>query len=97
VLTCTTISFALLALFLRWSRGPQGMLDSLSANAFGIYLLHYPLVAWLQYALLPAPLPGYAKGSIVIVTALAASWLATAALRRIAAVDRLIGRRQEFR
>ena len=29
-------------------------LDSLSANAYGMYLVHYPFVVWMQYALLDA-------------------------------------------
>jgi glucans biosynthesis protein C len=31
------------------------LLDSLSANAYGLYLVHYNFVAWPQYASLGAP------------------------------------------
>jgi len=31
--------------------------DSLTANAYGIYLVHYAFVSWLQYALLKTTLP----------------------------------------
>jgi hypothetical protein len=93
VLTCATTSFALLALFVRKLRGgPNRFWDGLSANAFGIYVLHYPIVAWLQYALLGAPLPGVAKALIAIVGGLGASWLAVAGLRRFGWVERIIGR-----
>jgi peptidoglycan/LPS O-acetylase OafA/YrhL len=91
VLSCAVTSLAFLAVFLRKARRPQRLWDSLAGNAFGIYLLHYPIVAWLQYALLPAPWPGYAKGSFVILAGVVLSWLLSAALRRIAGVERVIG------
>lgn len=92
VLSSASTSFALLAYFVRRSRTPNRIWESLSVNAFGIYLVHYPIVAWLQYALLPAALSGWAKVGIVVVGGLTSSWLATAALRRIPAVERVIGR-----
>ncbi len=36
--------------------GPIG--DSLAANAYGMYLIHYPCVSWLQYFLLGAAFSG---------------------------------------
>jgi surface polysaccharide O-acyltransferase-like enzyme len=49
-------------------------LDSLSQNAYGIYLVHYVFVVWLQYALLDASLDAFGKVAIVFVAALALSW-----------------------
>lgn len=57
---------------------------------YAIYLLHYMFVSWLQYTLLPASLPGYAKFTIVFCGALSLSWLASAALRRIPAIARVV-------
>ena len=37
------------------------MLDSLSANAYGMYIVHYLFVVWLQFALLNAALPAVGK------------------------------------
>jgi surface polysaccharide O-acyltransferase-like enzyme len=90
VISCAASSFAFLALFLRFARSRSGMFDSLAANSYGIYLLHYGFVSWLQYALLPASLPGIAKGAIVFVLALGLSWGTAAALRRSAAVARVV-------
>lgn len=92
VLSSATTSFALLAFFVRRTRTPNRIWHSLSGNAFGIYLVHYPIVAWLQFALLPAPLSGWAKAGIVVGGGLASSWLATALLRRVPVVERVIGR-----
>ncbi len=91
VLSCGTLSFALLAIFLRFVRRRNAVMDSLSRNAYGIYVVHYAFVAAAQYALLSRPLPGAAKAGIVIAAALAASWIATAVLRRIPLAARLVG------
>lgn len=48
VLFCAAASFACLAIFLRFARRPIAMWHSLAVNAYGIYILHYPAVIWLQ-------------------------------------------------
>jgi peptidoglycan/LPS O-acetylase OafA/YrhL len=90
VLSCAATSFALLAIFLRFFKTRSAIFDSLSANSYAIYLVHYMFVNWLQYALLPPSLPGYAKFAIVFVGALGLSWATAATLRRIPAVARVI-------
>ncbi len=90
VLSCAAISFACLALFARFAARRLCMLDSLRDNAYGIYLVHYVFVSWLQYALLKAALPAPTKGLFVFLGALALSWITVAALRRIPAIARLI-------
>jgi surface polysaccharide O-acyltransferase-like enzyme len=90
VLCCGAISFAMLAAFQRFAKTPTPVLTSLSRNAYGIYLLHYGFVMWLQYTLLPSAIPAAAKAAVVLSVTLAASWTATAALRRIPAVARVI-------
>jgi peptidoglycan/LPS O-acetylase OafA/YrhL len=90
VLSCAAISFAFLAVFLRFVRSRSRFFDGLSANSYGIYLLHYAFVSWLQYALLPTSLPAVAKALIVFVGALGLSWGTAATLRRIPAVARVV-------
>jgi surface polysaccharide O-acyltransferase-like enzyme len=80
----------MLAAFRRFADAPTPALTSLSRNAYGIYLVHYGFVMWLQYALLTAAIPAAAKAAVVLSGALAASWTATAVLRRIPAVARVI-------
>ena len=88
-LSCATSSFAFLA---QSSVDTQSrpVLDSLSDNAFGIYLTHYAFVSWLQYALLSASLPAAVKFLLVSGGALALSWATTALLRRAPMVARVI-------
>ena len=90
VLSCAASSFAMLAIFLRFARPRVPLWDSLSDNAYGIYLVHYAFVSWLQYAMLPAPLGAPAKGAIVFLAALALSWFTAALLRRVPAIARVI-------
>jgi hypothetical protein len=90
VLSCAASSFAFLALFVRFAKTRRRVWDSLSENAYGMYLIHYVFVSWLQYSLLRAGLPAIAKGSLVFLGTALLSWGATAALRRIPAVARVI-------
>jgi peptidoglycan/LPS O-acetylase OafA/YrhL len=88
-LSCAATSMAFLALFVRFAK-PRKMFDSLRENAYGIYLIHYAIVSWLQYALLKAQLSGLEKGSLVFAGTLVLSWIAIAAIRRVSAVARVI-------
>jgi peptidoglycan/LPS O-acetylase OafA/YrhL len=90
VLCCGAMSFAMLAVFRRFARARTPVLDSLSRNAYGIYLLHYGFVLWLQFALLPMAIPAVAKAAIVLSAAVVASWMTTAALRLIPDVAKVI-------
>jgi hypothetical protein len=90
IMCCGTTNFAMLALFLRFANSRAPVLDSLSRNAYGIYLVHFGFVLWTQYLLLPAALPAAAKAATVLTVALVASWMTTAALRQIPGVDRVI-------
>lgn len=89
-LTGAVTTFALLAGFARWSPRCLTPIAWLAPQAFGMYLLHYPIVTWLQYLLLPFPLPGLAKAAVVTTTAVLASWTTTAALRRLPGFARVL-------
>ena len=90
VLSCATSCFAFLALFVRFARRRVKIWDSLTTNAYGIYLLHYGFVVWLQYALLKATLPAISKGPLVLLGAVLLSWGMTTAIRRIPAIAHVI-------
>jgi hypothetical protein len=90
VLACATLSFAVLAVFLRFVRktGPLGR--SLQANAYGMYLTHYVFTAWLGWLLLHQAWGGLAKGLIAFGGAVVLSWLTTMALRRMPLLGRIL-------
>jgi peptidoglycan/LPS O-acetylase OafA/YrhL len=83
VLGCAAGCMFALALALRFGRKRRAVFDSLSANAYGIYLLHYVPAVWLQFALLDAPLPAIAKGAIVFAVTLLVTWPLAAAIGTI--------------
>ncbi len=89
-LATASMSLAAIAIFLRFARGPQPVFAALIPCAYGMYLLHYPVVTFLQYALLPVAFPGLVKGVIVALAGIAISWGLVALLRRIPLVARVI-------
>jgi glucans biosynthesis protein C len=90
-LACTSGCLAVLAGCLRFARRRSRVLDSLSGNAFGIYVLHYPFVVWLQYALLGVALFALMKAAIVLCAALVLAWTASVAMGFSPIGSRLIG------
>lgn len=90
VLTCAASCFAFLALFVRFARSRSRLFDSMTENSYGIYLLHYAFVSWLQYFLLPPSIPAFTKWFIVFLGALLLSWSSAATLRRIPVVAKIV-------
>jgi surface polysaccharide O-acyltransferase-like enzyme len=90
ILETALVVLGLTSVFVRFARRHVPVLDSLSANTYGIYLIHYLVVIWLQYAVLRIDLPAVAKGAIVFFGGLALCWGTIAAIRRIRAVARII-------
>lgn len=83
VVACLCNCFGVLAIALRFAARRRSWLDSLRQNAYGMYLVHYLFVVWLQYALLPADLPGIIKAGMVFVGTVALSCGATTAAHRL--------------
>jgi surface polysaccharide O-acyltransferase-like enzyme len=88
--TGVVTTFALLAWFARKERGSSPIAASLARNAYGMYLVHYVIVTWLQFALLGVELSGWVKAALVTVLAVAASWLAAALLRRVPGAGQMV-------
>jgi surface polysaccharide O-acyltransferase-like enzyme len=59
-------------------------------SAYGIYLLHYIFIIWLQYAVYDHSFPAAVKFAIVFAGTLSLSWSLTLLLRRIPVVARMI-------
>ena len=90
VFSCGAIGFGMLALFLRFVNDRSGLFDNLHDNTYGMYLIHYIFVIWLQYILLDAPLYSTVKAALVFTGALIVSWSITATARRTPAVGRIV-------
>jgi glucans biosynthesis protein C len=91
VLACAGMSFGLAAVFARFATRPWPLFNSLSDHAYGIYLLHYVFVIWLQYLLLGLALFAVAKAAIVFGASLLLSWMVTALVCRIPIGARVVG------
>lgn len=88
---CAAGCFFLIAVCLRFATGYSRLLGYLSANAYGLYLVHYVFIVWLQYALLAAPLFAIVKAALVFSGALILSLATTFAVQRFPWGARLIG------
>jgi len=83
VLSSAASSFAFMALFTRFAGKHPRILGSRNGNAYGIYLVHYAFVSWVQQGLLKLELPAIVMGPMVFVSAALLSWGTVALIRRI--------------
>jgi len=90
-LAATSGCFAALALGLRFASTPSPVLAAVSKNAFGLYIVHYPIAVWLQYAFLGIALFVFAKAAIVLALTLILSFAAISLIRAIPFGSRLLG------
>jgi len=91
VFACFSSCFAVLALVLRFAGRRLPMPSAFQRDAYGMYLVHYLFVVWLQYALLGAGLLALGKGAIVFGGTLLLSWGTVAAVRCVPAAAQVIG------
>jgi len=91
VLACFASCFAVLAIVLRFAARRLPLLAGLRNSSYGMYLVHYLFVVWLQFAMLGATLPAVIKAAAVFGGTLLLSWGTVAALRRLPSVAQIIG------
>jgi surface polysaccharide O-acyltransferase-like enzyme len=82
--------FVVPAVFLRFADAGWALFDALQPSAYGVYLLHYIFIIWLQYAVYDYAWPAFVKFAVVFAGTLAISWALTAMLRKIPPVARMI-------
>jgi surface polysaccharide O-acyltransferase-like enzyme len=91
VVACAAGCFFFIAVNLRFARKPSPILWGLSANAYGLYLVHYDFVVWLQYALLAVSLYAVIKFAIVFAATLILSLITVSTVQRYSFGAHLIG------
>jgi surface polysaccharide O-acyltransferase-like enzyme len=84
------MAFTVLTVSLHLSHTSLRLLDAMQPSAYGIYLLHYVFIIWLQYAVYDPPFPAVVKFAIVFAGTLSMSWALTVLLRKIPVVARMI-------
>jgi peptidoglycan/LPS O-acetylase OafA/YrhL len=82
--------FTIPAIHLSFANARWRLLDAMQPSAYGIYLLHYIFIVWLQYAVFDLPLHAGAKFAIVFIGTLSLSWAIAGGLRKIPVVARVI-------
>jgi hypothetical protein len=84
------IMFLILAYFLRFKHSGWSILDPMQADAYGMFLVHYPIALWLQYWLFDYDLPAIIKVAIGLALTIALSWALTRALRQIPGASKVL-------
>jgi hypothetical protein len=84
------VMFFILAYFLRFKQSGSSILDPMQADAYGMFLVHYPIALWLQYWLFDYDLPAIVKATVGFVLTVLLSWGLTRALRRIPGATRVL-------
>jgi surface polysaccharide O-acyltransferase-like enzyme len=89
-LSCTASCIAFLSLFHRYFQKTNLFWKSLAANAYGIYLIHWVFVLWIQYLLLPVSLGPVTKFALTFIGATTLSWIITAMARQIPVIKKYV-------
>jgi surface polysaccharide O-acyltransferase-like enzyme len=84
------MAFTVLATSLRLAQTSLRLLDAMQPSAYGIYLLHYVFIIWLQYVVYDPPFPAVVKFAIVFAGTLSMSWALTVLLRKVPLLARMI-------
>lgn len=90
VLFSASILFAILAFFLNGNSARPNILDRMQADAYGIFLVHYPIVLWIHYFLYDRNWSAIAKAASAFLLSVVLSWGATVALRKIPGARQII-------
>lgn len=88
--TCTISTIAFLTIFRRWMKTENCIWNSLSNNAFLIYLTHYIFITWVQFSLLSINLSAFTKFVITFSTTLVLSWILSHLLKKIKIINRYL-------
>jgi hypothetical protein len=84
------MTFMVPAVFLRFKRSSFLLLDAMQPQAYGIYLLHFVPLIWLQYLVYDSAFPAFVKFAIVFAGTLSIGWALTVLLRKVPVVARMI-------
>ena len=84
------MAFAEPALFLRFANANWRWIDALRPSAYGVFLVHYIFIIWLQYAVYDYAWPAVVKAALVFACTLSLSWALIATVRKIPFVARMI-------
>jgi fucose 4-O-acetylase-like acetyltransferase len=82
VSSCTLSCIAFLTAFKALVKSSKFWMDSLVANSFSIYLIHYVFIVWCQYVLLSLNISAIIKFFVTFWVVLSVSWLVSYLIRK---------------
>jgi len=88
--SCTISCIAFITAFRKLIYKENYWWNSLSENAYLIYLVHYIFVVWCQFLLLKFDIPAFIKFSITFISALSLSWMVSILLRKIKIINKYL-------
>jgi surface polysaccharide O-acyltransferase-like enzyme len=90
VASCVLSCSAFLSTFKKITKQNNKFLDSLSPCSFGIYLIHYIMVTWCQFALMQFALVAWIKFAITLIFAFFLSWAISWAIKKNTSINSVI-------
>jgi surface polysaccharide O-acyltransferase-like enzyme len=88
--SCTMSCIAFLTAFRRHVNASRSWWNSLSENAYLIYLVHFVFITWTQFMLLHVNVSAFVKFLLVFLLSLLLSWAGSILLRKIALIRRYL-------
>lgn len=88
--SCSISCIAFITTFKKLINSPKRWWNSLSDNAYLIYLIHFIFVTWCQFFLLSYNIPAFFKFLITFVFALSVSWLTSISLRKFKIIKKYL-------
>lgn len=90
VASCTLSSIAFITAFRSLVYTERSWWNSLSENAYLIYIIHFIFVLWSQFLLADFDMPAFVKFLLSFVISLALSWFVSSCLRTIKVVKKYV-------
>lgn len=89
-ISCAGMGFGLLGCFLKFGENQFKCLNIFNSTAYGIFLVHYVFVTWLQFFLLEFNLPAWSKFTFVFLSAVGLSLIVASLLTKLPYVRRIV-------
>ena len=90
VTSCVLSCFAFLSTFKIVADKSNVLFDSFVPNAFSIYLIHYILIIWCQFALLEINIPVILKFAITFLIVLSLGWIISYFIRKNRIINKFL-------
>jgi len=88
--SCTLSCIAFITMFRRFISTERNWWNSLSENAYLIYIVHFIFILWSQFLLMKFNVPAFFKFLITFTVSLSLSWIVSKWLRKIKIINKYV-------